>query len=201
MALVLSLTKTITDYSVLTLVDNTGDYNVDTNPNGWGAPNLELSDIDYAKLTVTTPEGTTLPTIDIILDLGIDFSTINSDELIYNLTNDMLGGTLGSTIVDGIWTILYEVSDDSGVTTTSLTIRLGTYYRVQAEVFKNIAKIPEFYSCKRCCTLQLKDVVTQFMLLQALIYASDYTYLTEYENILTTLQQVVSFNLDLICNC
>ena len=201
MALVLSLTKTITDYSVLTLVDNTGDYNVTTNPNGWGAPNLVLANIDYAKLTVTTPTGTVLPTIDIITDLGIDFATVLSEELVYNLTNDLLGGTLGSTIADGIWTVLYEVSDDAGVTVTSLTVQLGTYYQVQALVFQNIATIPTFYSCNKCCTLQLKDIVTQFMMLQALIYASDYTYLTEFTNILTTLQQITSFNLDLICDC
>lgn len=200
MALVLSLTKTITDYSVLTLVDNTGDYDATTNPNGWGVSNTALTAVDYAHLIITDPSGNVYD-VDIIADLGINFATVQSDELIYNVTADLLGGTLGNTLADGIWTVLYEVSDDAGATTTSLTVQLGTYYQVQALVFQNIATIPAFYSCNKCCTLQLKDIVTQFMMLQALIYASDYTYLTEFTNILTTLQQITSFNLDLICDC
>jgi len=197
MALELSLTKNITDYSVLTLVDNTGAYDAGTNPTGWGAPNMALADVDYAVLTITAPDATVY-TIDILVDLGITYAT---DDLIFNVTADLLGGTLGDTLADGIWTVLYQVSDDTGVTTTDLTVAVCTYYQVQVLVFDHIALIPGFYSCQKCCSLQLKDVVIQFMLLQALIYASEYAYTTEFTNILTTLQQITSFDLDLICNC
>ena len=139
-------------------------------------------------------------------DLGIDFNTIAEDELIYNITNDLLGGTIGSTIDDGIYEVEYRISTDNtwvegAATNYTITVQLGTYYQVQAAVFENVATIPSFYSCSKCCSLQLKNVVTQFMMLQALIYASDYAYLTEFSNILTTLEQVLSFNTDLICNC
>jgi len=197
MALELSLTKNITDYSVLTLVDNTGAYDAGTNPTGWGAPNMALADVDYAVLTITAPDATVY-TVDILADLGITYAT---DDLIFNVTADLLGGTLGDTLADGIWTVLYQVSDDAGVTTTDLTVAVCTYYQVQVLVFDHIALIPGFYSCQKCCSLQLKDVVIQFMLLQALIYASEYAYITEFTNILTTLQQITSFDLDLICNC
>lgn len=197
MALTLSLTKNITNYSVLTLVDNTGAYDAGTNPGGWGSPNMALADVDYATLTITAPD-TTVYTIDILVDLGIDYST---DDLIFNVTADLLGGTLGDTLADGIWTVLYEVSDDGGTTTTELTVQVPTYYQVQVLVFDNIATIPSFYTCQKCCDLKLKDIVTQFMLLQALVYASEYAYTTEFTNILTTLQQITSFDLDLICNC
>jgi len=207
MALSLALTKTVTDFSVLTLVDNSGNYDVDTNPTGWGAPNIELSSVQYAHLLITPPT-TSQVDIDIINDLGIDFSTITSEELIYNITYDLLvsGGTAGTTLEDGIYTVTYRISTDASwvegaATNYTVTVNFGTYYVVQALVFQNVATIPNFYNCSKCCDLQLKDVVTQFMLLQALIYASEYTYLTEFSNILTTLQQVTSFDSDLICNC
>ena len=206
MALSLSLTKTITDYSVLTLIDNTGAYDVSTNPNGWGAPNVELSDVNYAHLLITTPTSVGALDIDIVADLGIDFSTVTEDELIYNVTNDLLGGTLGATLDDGIYTVEYRISTDAtgvegAVTNYTRTFQLGTYYQVQAAVFQNIATIPTFYTCSKCCSLRLKNLVTQFMMLQALIYASDYAYLTEFTNILTTLEQILSFSTDLICDC
>lgn len=206
MALSLSLTKTITDYSVLTLIDNTGAYDVSTNPTGWGAPNIALSAVQYAHLLITTPSNTVAVDVDIISDLGINFATVTDEELIYNVTNDLLGGTLGSTIDDGLYTVEYRISTDASwvedaATNYTVTVQLGTYYQVQAAVFENVSTIPTFYSCSKCCSLQLKDIVTQFMLLQALIYASDYAYLTEFSNILTTLEQVLSFSTDLICNC
>jgi len=197
MALTLSLSKTITDYSVLTLVDNTGAYAAGTNEGGWGAPNMTLAGVDYAVLTITAPD-TTVYTIDIIADLGIDYS---ADDLIFNITGSLLGGSNGDTLADGTWTVLYQVSDDAGVTTTDLTVQVLTYYQVQVLVFDSIATIPSFYTCTGCCSLKLKDIVMQFMMLQALIYASEYAYTTEFTNILTTLQQITSFDLDLTCTC
>lgn len=197
MALELSLTKNITNYSVLTLVDNTGVYDAVTNPTGWGSPNMALANVDYAHLEITTP-GDVLYDIDILSDLGIDYST---DDLIFNVTADLLGGTLGDTLADGVWTVVYKVSDDAGVTTTDTTVRIATYYQVQILVFDSIATIPTFYLCKGCCSMKLKDIVIQFMMLQALVYAADYAYITEFKNILITLQQITSFDLDLICDC
>lgn len=200
MALQLSLSKNITNYSVLTVIDDTGTYNVTTNPSGWGAPNLALASINYAKLIITSPSATVY-TIDIIADLGINFAVVTVNDLIYNVPSSLLGGTSGSTLDDGIWTVLYEVSADAGATKTTLTVQLATYYEVQALVFTKVATVPNFYTCEKCCSIKLKDVVTQFMMLQALIYASDYSYLTEFTNILSTIEQITSFSTDLICNC
>jgi len=202
MALELSLTKNISDYSVLTLIDNTGAYNATTNPTGWGATNTALSAINYAVLVITTPGGVQCPPVDIIADLGINFATATVNDLIYNITGSMLGGTDGDTLADGIWTVHYEVSIDGGVTILEdLDTQVATYYQLQVLVFENIATIPDLYECNNCCTMKLKDIVTQFMLLQALVYAAEYSYLTEFTNILTTLQQITSFDADLICDC
>ena len=57
MALQLSLLKSISNYSVLTLIDNTGDYDASNNVGGWGTPNIELSEVNYAHLIINTPSN------------------------------------------------------------------------------------------------------------------------------------------------
>lgn len=205
MALQLVLTKSISNYSILTLVDSTGDYDVTDNPGGWGAPNTALSAVNYAHLIIETPSGSVYD-IDIEADLGIDFSTVTSDELIYNVSSDMLGRDTNELLDDGIYTIEYRISTDSSWvegagTNFSINVAVATYFEVQKKVFESIATIPDLYSCSKCCTLQLKDIVTQYMMLQALVAASEYAYLTEFTNILTTLEQITSFDTELICNC
>jgi hypothetical protein len=205
MALQLVLTKSISNYSILTLVDSSGDYHVTDNPGGWGAPNISLSDVDYAHILVETPSGSVYD-IDLVADLGIDFNTIASDELIYNISSDLLGLDTNALLTDGIYTIEYRISTDAtwvegAVTNYSINVAVATYFEVQKKVFESIATIPDLYNCSKCCTLQLKDIVTQYMMLQALIAASEYAYLTEFTNILTPLQQITSFDTDLICNC
>lgn len=59
MALVLDVdvTAQTTDCGTLTVTDSTGNYNVSTNPTGWGAPNAVRSDY-YIKLFVTLKKTT-----------------------------------------------------------------------------------------------------------------------------------------------
>jgi len=205
MALELVLTKSISNYSILTLIDSTGDYDVTDNPTGWGAPNTALSAVNYAHIIIQTPSSAVYD-IDIMAGLGIDFSTISSDELIYNISSDMLGKNTNELLEDGIYTIEYRISTDAtwvdgAVSNSVITAAIATYFVVQKDVFENIALIPDLYGCSKCCTMKLKDIITQYMMLQALVAASEYAYLTEFTNILTTLKQIVSFDTELLCNC
>lgn len=205
MALQLSLLKSISSYSVLTLIDNTGDYDASSNVGGWGTPNIELSEVNYAHLIINTPSNS-IKDIDIIADLGIDFSTVEQADLVYNIESSLLGRDLNELLEDGIYTIQYRISTDStwveGASTNySINVAVATYFEVQKKVFESIATIPDIYNCSKCCTLQLKDIVTQHMMLQSLAAAAEYAYLLEFTNILTTLQQIVSFDTELICNC
>lgn len=208
MALELVLKKSINNYSILTLVDSTGDYDATNNPGGWGGDNIALTDVNYAHILINTPSsnGLTYVDIDLMGDLGIDFSTITSDELIYNIPSDMLGRNTNELLEDGIYTIEYRISTDSSWVNGSaansvINVEVATYFEVQKKVFESIAKIPDLYNCNKCCTLELKDIITQYMMLQALIAASEYSYTTEFTNILTTLQQITSFDTEIICNC
>jgi hypothetical protein len=206
MALVLTLSSSNADITQLTLTDTTGVYAAGTNPGGWGAPNLALTAVLYAHLLIDTPEGGSYD-IDIISDLGIDFATVASDELIYNITHDLLGGTVDTTLEDGTYAITYRISDnatwDNGGTDYEITLNAMTYYVVQGQVFERIAEIPTYYTCASCDNMYVKETTTLFMLLQSAIAAANYSTTTQFELILAMLEDALSFDasLDEDCGC
>lgn len=211
MALTLALTSSNTSTTQLTLTDSTGDYASD-NTGGWGAPNTNLTAVQYAYLIVEDSAGSTYE-VDIINDLSIDFSTVASDELIYNVTHDLLGGTAGTILEDGIYNILYQIStraitdpadfDATANPTTDfeLEINVMTYYVVQGSVFERIAEIPTYYQCADCDNLYVKETTTLFMLLQSLIAASTYSTTTKFSLILDLIEDILSFDSDLDEDC
>lgn len=206
MALTLVLSSSNADITQLTLTDATGDYDALTNLTGWGAPNLALSAVLYAHLFITTPEGIQYDR-DIENDLGIDFSTVTSDALIYNITHDLLGGTIDTILEDGVYEVIYRISDkatwDDGGNDYELTINVMTYYIVQGGVFERIAEIPTYYKCASCDNLYVQETTTLFMLLQSIIAASTYSSTTQFEIILAMLEDALSFDstLDEDCGC
>lgn len=205
MALTLSLTNTISNITEFTLTDSTGNYSV-SNEGGWGSPNIAISDVEYAHLIFTTPTGI-LYDIDIIDDLGIDFSTATISDLVYTVTNDMIGGVSGEVIPDGVYTVEYQISDsatwDNGGNDYSLTLTIMSYYEVQNSVFGRIGEIPTYYNCGGCDNAYIKETSTLFMLLQSVITASGYSNTELFEIALEALQDIIEFDstLDEDCGC
>jgi hypothetical protein len=198
MALVLKLSQSITNYTSLNLTDASGVYNVSTNPTGWGAPNIALSAVQYAHLIVTAPSGT-IYDVDIVSDLGIDFSTVTYDELIYNLPYTLFGGTTGDLLPDGIWNIDYRISTEltwveETINTYSLVVNIMTYYVIQEAVYNRIKLIPTYYTCSDCNNQFVKETSTIFMLLQALIASTQYSNTVRFTEILSALTDIMSFD-------
>lgn len=91
------------------IVDVTGDYNAVTNPNGWGSPNLDRSDLTAITAVVTYPDATT----DNLTLTGTDFD--DDSVRAYNAT------TLKK--MDGVYTIdvtFTDSPDNETVTEKSL---------------------------------------------------------------------------------
>ena len=141
MALILAATSpTQTGCFGFTFTDTTGVYNVTTNPGGYGAPNLVANDATEATISIYTP-GSTIPyvitfvletgnidsaiitnpdgttddiTTDVVTDQGLSFpfsTDFSSDSLLIDET--WIGGTEDESILDGVYTIVYEVTDGS----------------------------------------------------------------------------------------
>lgn len=85
--------------------ETTGTYSV-TNTTGWGAPNPLTGSATSATLAITK-YGTTSTTYTLNLFTS-SFPTTNlSSE--YSVTADLIGGTSGDVITDGIYTFVYTV--------------------------------------------------------------------------------------------
>lgn len=205
MALQVALSNSIINYTSINLTDNTGDYNVSTNPTGWGAPNTALSAVQYAHLYV---DGPTTVDIDIISDLGITFdgSTVIED-LVYNLPYSLLyPGQTDTLIPDGVWTIEYRISTDSdwvegAGTNSSITVTVMTYYEIQSDVYDRIKLLPNYYTCSDCDNQFVKETSVIFMLLQALIASTQYSNTARFEELLSSLEDIVAFDSENCASC
>lgn len=206
MALSLSLSQSITNYTSLTLTDASGEYNVSTNPTGWGARNIAISAVQYAHLIITMPNAVVID-VDIMTDLGIDFSTATYADLVYNVSYLLLTGT-DALMPDGVYNIEYRISTDASwveeaVTNYTVTANVMTYYVVQESVYNRIKLIPTYYTCSDCNNQFVKETSTIFMLLQALIASTQYSNTVRFSEILSALTDIMLFDTTNCssCNC
>lgn len=120
------------DSTILTISDATGLYDVTTNPNGWGTPNTDLSDIDGStsdlQLLITYTDSSLVTTeydpID-FYDLNLAAPT-SVEDLVFNITCAELkvsGNAIGTEedeLPDGWYDIVYSISkNEVGGTGTS----------------------------------------------------------------------------------
>jgi len=141
-----------------TFTDTTGDYNVTTNPEGWGTPN-------YEKDIVTNP-----------VRLVVGFDSVNyyyefsslSDLASMEITPILLG-LAGDTFEDGIYDFSLQISPAGGGYSASYTYSYteGFAALITAE------KIKEFLSYRIYLDYKTKDEILENMrLLNNLAYAA-----------------------------
>jgi hypothetical protein len=112
MALEISVSITNTKDSVI-LVDTTGDYEVTSNPGGWGSPNDARIDVASATVTVTSPDGSVLANPEDVLT----FFALGAD---YDLTTYI---ETESTLSDGVWKFQFSLTGVSDAAVTSYGLR------------------------------------------------------------------------------
>lgn len=88
----------------LLLTELTGAYSA-SNTGGWGTPNVDISDVDTATLTLTGHDGTQYDPIDLISDFPSDDNTFS-----YAIMPADLGLVAGTPIPGGIWIADYQVT-------------------------------------------------------------------------------------------
>lgn len=89
------------DKKAIFVYDATGSYSANCNQGGWGAPNLEPSDIEEATVEVFPPESEEGIVIDVFPALPNDNGT----------GFEILAEDLGlSEITSGVWKFVYRVS-------------------------------------------------------------------------------------------
>ena len=105
----------------LTFTEQTGTYNLSTNPGGFGSPNPTTSDALTAVLTITDPDDDSY-TLDIFAD---SFPTTDSTQELNIRTQDLGLGT-DEQFTDGKWTFTYTITTATETfTSTQIILLLG----------------------------------------------------------------------------
>jgi hypothetical protein len=107
MSLVLNFSVKSVDLNTLRFKETTGSYDSVNNTTGWGAPNISISDVSSALLTIERPDGGVY-TID-LMATGLFPDDTKTKELL--ITNSDLG--YQGNIEDGIYKFTYTVLDNS----------------------------------------------------------------------------------------
>lgn len=143
--------------SKLQISDATGEYDVTTNPTGWGAPNLDLADVDSATVVLIPPGG----------------SAIN-----YDVTAEVQGGTIvdgtfllklvdNITLNDGIYTVTYTVVDEDTDTEYTITVKSFSTCKADCCVEKMKTKFKE-----ELCGCNWENFWDYYKRAEALLYAA-----------------------------
>ena len=90
------------DLESFDVVDDTGVYNVATNPGGYGAPNPAIADFATAVLEVTLPGATTAVTVNVFPTLP------NITSVPFTVTSALLG--VSGELPDGVYHINYRLT-------------------------------------------------------------------------------------------
>ena len=194
-------TQIKTSCSILTIYDTTGVYDTN-NTTGWctstsGGSNIRVdnSSIVTAYLLLTSPGGTVI-TIDLMdtdtwqavtpYTTGAPFdSSVDPDNLYYVLDSNYL-----TTYEDGVWTVQYYVEDSNGDSCDS-TFNIAMYCKAECGIYQVIADIPDYYTCETCDNKFIDAAVTLWGLLQSLKLAACSASVDKFNNILTTIQDIL----------
>lgn len=185
----------------LTFTDTTGIYEEKTNPGGYGKPNAESNDVSSATISIyapgstipyiitfiietgnidsaiiTNPDGTTNDiTTEVVTDQGLSFpfsTDFSSNSLLIDET--WIGGTENESLLDGVYTIVYEITleDESTYNTTVYTLSKCNATCCITKAYANLD------SACGCDADSLKSVQRADSFLNAAISAADLGMMT-----------------------
>jgi len=197
MALVLTIsTLQQTSCTELVITDSTGAWTAG-NTTGWSVSGgsgsnivIDDSSVTTATLTLTNPAGT-----EYIINLmdtttwqaitpytsGAPFdSSVDPANLTFTLDSTYMG-----TATDGIWTIVYYVTD--GVDEATSTYTQAFFCNVKCCVFALLATLPEYYDCQSCDNKYIDNTVTIWGLYKALEIAACSATTDRFDEILASL--------------
>lgn len=128
-----------TNCKQLIISETTGIYDANTNPGGWGAPNLPaLANVTDAIIDITAPDGTTYSFA--LADIGaVNFpfpDETGQDEFVLNYNGSIVGNYTNPTGIvsfpDGYYSIKYSIVYMKGVTPVTISTNQSILLTCQA---------------------------------------------------------------------
>ncbi len=166
--------------------DETGVYNATLNTGGWGTPNLTLAAVTSWTITITLPD-TDSTVITITDPVGLPSS---NPDIEYEIPMATLNSTY-TTIPDGVYTIVYSVTD--GTTTYTKTLYLLFTCNIDCCVAKLFAKIATSTDCS-CDSTIIKNALYADALLSSLKANAGCSNTTYIEDLITKLNTICGFS-------
>lgn len=190
MALELSLSiEERNDSKAITFTDNSGVYDLN-NTTGWGSPNLDVGAITTLTLDVSI-NSESRPQINLVTEFSLDGSSTYGD-LIFLITNEILGYGSDDELPDGVYDITYTV--DEGLQTESVvTYQILIDGVVRNTVYDLLRRIPFKYTYGDCKAKDIMDALFAYSYLKA-IENSAYVARIEELNINLELLQRICYN-------
>ena len=110
-----------------------------------------ISEITAMTLAVTivdkTGVSTSKGTIDLITEFG---QPVDQDDMVYTIDAELLGDTIGSLLVDGLYTLVYTITSQIGTgdeREDTLTVTILVYGQVKVATYQKLRQIPTTYMC------------------------------------------------------
>ena len=155
------------DSKSILFTDTTGAYS-SANITGWGAPNPLIGTVIDVEIIIIAPDGNTyvISMADISGDLPSDSNGI------FNIHMGYLGGTMGATIQQGIYSVEYRVIYADGSVTGQLVSKrkyvLATSV-IKCCVHKMLASLDMCDDCP--CGEDKSNALEAYTLYKAMLYA------------------------------
>ena len=105
----------------ITITDTTGNYNVVTNPTGYGSPNPAKADVSVASIVITPPNSSALTAINLKNDYK--YPITNSSAALSSTT--LIGS---DTLTSGVWVFSLTIETSGG--TASPTSQTVVVYQI-----------------------------------------------------------------------
>jgi len=198
------------DCKTFKLFDNTGDYNVSSNPGGYGSPNPAKTSFngsqDYFKYIITGPDGIVSTIGPYAGNLGTGFSnsllfttgltigkSINGG--VSNLTNLQSGKVLE----DGNWIITYVLYESTGEITYKTSKQYFFTCNMDCVLDKELLKLAEDACIDKCDEKRVTQFMEYQMYYQALCASVKCGDILGAKSLYKLLAK--KLNIDCGCNC
>lgn len=155
----------------------------------WGDDLPNIEDVSSADLIIDFEDKTY--TID-LTNSNDDWDTTfgdtgaTQDDLVWEVTTDMLDSSLDSVFLDGVYTVTYSVEgvDDDVQYNTLLS------HNVRSCVYQILRQIPDVHRCDICSNSEVQRAIFMFTYLKSMEYSAACGQINEIKTILSSLQRL-----------
>lgn len=126
--------------NAIILIDETGDYDVTSNPGGWGTPNSARAALSDSDVVVTPPDGVELASFD--LGTWATTTALASKDLTADLD------ALDTAPQDGIWKFVFTLAGTSQTSATVYAFRDTDIKKRLIQLSQNNLDLIDFQTAK-----------------------------------------------------